>query len=1144
MEKLSNLPKPVVAGAAVGGGGGLVVAGVAIGSGNWWVFVIVFVIVIAIVLGAFLIAVAWRRKKKSAQLGGQIQQHNSTVRGISDPGQRARLDDMRKKFEQGVSEYRSRGKDLYTLPWYMIVGEPGSGKTEAIRHSNVGFPPGMQDEFQGVGGTINMNWWFTNSAVLLDTAGRLMFEEIKAGETSEWKEFLSLLKRNRPNCPVNGLLLVIPSDSLIKDSAEDIARKAGRIAQQLDVIQRVLDVRFPVFVIVSKCDKVNGFREFFDGLNDPQQQHQIMGWSNPSPLDQPFQPALLDQHLDRVVQRLSRRRMGLLRDPVPEGQDARRVDEVDALYALPHSLSLLAPRLRRYLETIFLAGEWSAKPLFLRGIYFTSSMREGSALDEELANVMGVPVDQLGEGKVWERERAYFLRDLFVEKVFREKGLVTRATNTGQMLRRNKLILFCGGTAALALFIIIAVLSMMNLRSNVEEHSKYWHGVAAVGWQNRTWKQPLIPLKANGAFADAVTNQVTVERPIELARFHSSLRDLAEKDLPRNWFYPGLSSTYAKKSRHAQQVIFDTGVIKPLVDAARQKMARDLSGDPEAVKRFPEALAALIRLEAEAAPAGSSPKKPLTLQAAEGFLRPLWSFVTSQDATRDPAFTNLVGVLVRTYSGSGDAGSLWAPAWLSGSGAQSNVLGNNAIMRANLDALENAVKSSIKGRVDRWNETLKLRDSLADFKKAEEAMLAAAKSGEWAKFDQEYAVLARARNEADAQMQQPRVKEAITLGGSISLSNAYQQFTNELQTAALDILRTVRAPLSQATNQLYLEIAQRLKSIQQQAAESVVVYNPSGAGDQIRGIEAVLLARPGGYAERAVIYSEIMKELTNNPFASARQITRLKTSPLETFQKETLEPLRAKTRDYAGSFKSEFGVISTQAVSRVERVQRLVFLNAYIQEVRGLVKAKSGFPLTKATNSVITLTDFATLKRELSYVVNELKAPVLQGFPFQDSADWKRFAAWVGGLTQVAQALLEDDGTPLKCTVSLRKKDNVADTDDWSFRYYFIQLGGAKDRLRTGSPDEAVLGAISLEQPAELRLFRNVEDNTGTNYPSPAWGAVWLVHQFGKPNQSGTTWNVDRPSNLQAENFKSPLRLKLEFAKPLPSLENWPDVVP
>src|SRR5881394_3421694 len=88
--------------------------------------------------------------------------------------------------------------------------EPGSGKTEAIRHCNVGFPPGLQDQLQGAVGTLNMNWWFTNSAIILDTAGRLMFEEVPPGSTNEWAEFLKLLRQNRPNSPLNGMLLVIP----------------------------------------------------------------------------------------------------------------------------------------------------------------------------------------------------------------------------------------------------------------------------------------------------------------------------------------------------------------------------------------------------------------------------------------------------------------------------------------------------------------------------------------------------------------------------------------------------------------------------------------------------------------------------------------------------------------------------------------------------------------------------------------------------------------------------------------------------------------------------------------------------------------------------------------------------------------------
>src|SRR6185503_876868 len=125
--------------------------------------------------------------------------------------------------------------------------------------------------------------------------------------------------------------------------------------------------------------------------------------SNPEQLDTPFRPEQVDQHLETVLKRLRRRRLGLLRDPIPETPSARRTDEVDSSFALPNSLSLIAPRLRRYLETIFVAGEWSSKPLFLRGIYFTSSMREGSALDQELAKAIGISVDELPAGQTWER---------------------------------------------------------------------------------------------------------------------------------------------------------------------------------------------------------------------------------------------------------------------------------------------------------------------------------------------------------------------------------------------------------------------------------------------------------------------------------------------------------------------------------------------------------------------------------------------------------------------------------------------------------------------------------------------------------------------------------------------------------------------
>ena len=91
-----------------------------------------------------------RRERQSEAFGGELNQQSSlTPRNISDPARQARLDDLRKSFNTGVNKFKAAGKNLYQLPWYMIIGESGSGKTEAIRHSGVGFPPGMQDELAG-----------------------------------------------------------------------------------------------------------------------------------------------------------------------------------------------------------------------------------------------------------------------------------------------------------------------------------------------------------------------------------------------------------------------------------------------------------------------------------------------------------------------------------------------------------------------------------------------------------------------------------------------------------------------------------------------------------------------------------------------------------------------------------------------------------------------------------------------------------------------------------------------------------------------------------------------------------------------------------------------------------------------------------
>jgi type VI secretion system protein ImpL len=82
------------------------------------------------------------------------------------------------------------GRFLYELPWYVIIGAPGSGKTTALRNAGLKFPLADQmgeQAVRGVGGTRNCDWWFTDQAVLIDTAGRFTTQDSdQATDKATW----------------------------------------------------------------------------------------------------------------------------------------------------------------------------------------------------------------------------------------------------------------------------------------------------------------------------------------------------------------------------------------------------------------------------------------------------------------------------------------------------------------------------------------------------------------------------------------------------------------------------------------------------------------------------------------------------------------------------------------------------------------------------------------------------------------------------------------------------------------------------------------------------------------------------------------------------------------------------------------------
>lgn len=1153
--------QPKIAPGAVYGGGGAIGAGVLSaaflkGQGRW-LFIGILVGLLVLLLGGYLLFTWWRRRRQSRQLTGEIQQHGAAApRGISDPAQRARLDDLRKKFDEGIQAYRTRGKDLHSLPWYVIVGEPGSGKTEAVRHSQIPWPSGMQDvEYQGVGGTINMNWWFANHAVLLDTAGRLMFEEVKPGESSEWKEFLNLLGRTRPNCPVNGLFLVIPSDSLIKDTAETIQKKAGKIAQQLDVIQRTLDVRFPVFVVITKCDKILGFREFFDGLTDPHLQHQMLGWSNPDPLDSPFRPDLVDQHLENVAQRLRRRRLGLLRDPVPQSDDSggRRADEVDTLYALPNSLGALAPCLRRYLETIFVAGEWSAKPLFLRGIYFSSSLREGAALDQDLAEAMGVPVDSLADFRVWERDRSYFLRDVFLEKAFKEQGLVTRATNTEAVLRRRRLTLYGGVSVALIGFLTAAWYGMNRLKDSGVELSPVWQAVAETGWDREVWKASLIPLNPATGLYEYKTNAVALPladgRTLGLADFHALLSDRTTNQITGSWLFPALVKDYQKASRNAQRIVFEGGVVKPLIEAARQRLRSESEIAPDGLVRQAAALASLVQLEA--AILSRTNLRVLTETEAQAFADPLLQFVTADpQASLPPKLATLWSWL---YTRSEAAQRTWPPAWLSGQKTRGEFnLANYPDLEAGVRNLSrNLAQNLERQRTGGWVPLTGLRTLLTSHVELEQELLRASQSGPLPVLTNAYARLEASRQRIDAYLS---TNEAWLRGGSLTgaLAGLKVEFDTVTARAVQPVL--TNAASAQAEHQgrpetnLFVDIERELANTLRSLAVDVGTLERTANPEELQRLDQAQLAHFGdepAYRVRLGFYRQFENLLREDTF-SGRDLIGLRGESLTNFLAARLAPLTRQAQTYTGGGRDLFIPLATHYATWVRQAQADFFLRAYASQAAAALEALSRYPLVRGSKNVLTRDELVSAKETLKFIGGDLASPVLVEFGLAGQESVKALASQVSRLTEIVQALVPDRGV---ATVELQllQHDAANPVDAWRNVLRELKLGEDQARFeRTQLAGDRSLGTPPLDQP--LVLFLRRPDDPPERWVAnrvPNWGPLRLLHQADgarrDPNDA-TSWLVNWPLASNTLGVTGDIRLRLRFKATLPELERWPAI--
>jgi type VI secretion system protein ImpL len=421
---------------------------------------------------------------------------------------------------------RVSGPDFrYRIPWIPFIGPPDSGKTRGLGRCGLHMPDGPP--FQGAETARNpLNWWFFERGAVLDLAGDLAARPDRPesdpapADLRLWNRFLRLLQRHRPKKPTDGVVLALPCPDLLAAEGNGggnlLVQTAEALYRRLWRLQQITGIRFPVYLVITRCEALAGFSEFRRELPEAL-TGQMFGWS----ADQPPGAAVTGDWVRDAFAAVSRHLTRIQFELLTEGV---RPEHRDGVFQFPQSLGRLESPLRTAVDRMFRQSAYH-ESFALRGIYFSG-----------------------GDG--------HFLRDLLDRKVFPEAGLARPLH--GARLSRNRRLLAVQAAAALLALVLGGGLwwDARRLEADVRRTTPT---IAQINTDVRDMKAKGL----EGLTGIAFFNILRTEEPffresvINLIRGLADVRSLRYPFLPASW-----ASPIHDQIRRAMTLAYDEIVLK------------------------------------------------------------------------------------------------------------------------------------------------------------------------------------------------------------------------------------------------------------------------------------------------------------------------------------------------------------------------------------------------------------------------------------------------------------------------------------------------------------------------------------------------------------------------------------------------------
>jgi type VI secretion system protein ImpL len=448
----------------------------------------VLVLFILVLIAVWILI--WIARKTFLVIPALQERRRARARSVTaaqslSPQEQADLENLERSLDKALKVLResklARGRKaaeaLYAVPWLLLLGPPGAGKTTALLESGVDFlystAPGRRRQTKK---GADCDYSFGRDAVVLDLSGNVAADE---EEAEVFKGFLDQLKRARKVRPIDGVLVIV-SVTELEQTEEQAEALADRLRQRLDLMISRLGIRFPIYVLFTKCDLLEGFPEFFGHFRS---RDRAQVWGATISREQRRQTPVAEivgSEFDRLVESLSAYRLEAL-----AGENDR--SKLAKVYSFPARFASLHKQVEGFLAALTQPTPYAERPMF-RGFYFASAAVPASQNDgPDAAGLQWDPgLRAATPEEPAPRARSYFLEALFPRVIFADRPLVTLSVDTRLRRRLWLDIVFFATLVSCAVLLVGMTFSFLRNRTLIESTQRAAQLVVDPSWNGRS----------------------------------------------------------------------------------------------------------------------------------------------------------------------------------------------------------------------------------------------------------------------------------------------------------------------------------------------------------------------------------------------------------------------------------------------------------------------------------------------------------------------------------------------------------------------------------------------------------------------------------------------------------------------------------